>query len=98
MCRGGASTRPGLGALLHSGGSALMADQVAAQGEVRGAEVEQGGTSWALIAALLLMALALLAAHNGRQPSRPRGPDTPAGEFSAARAERVLQGLEGDQQ
>jgi hypothetical protein len=74
-----------------------MADRLAEHGEVRGAEVEQRGTSWALVAALLLMALALLLAHRGRQPSVPRGAETPATEFSSARAEQVLRGLAAEQ-
>jgi hypothetical protein len=74
-----------------------MADQGEGSSEARAAGMDRGGASWALIAGLVLMALVLLLAVRGREPSSPRGLEAPPAEFSAARAGQVLRQLAADQ-
>ncbi|HEX5719870.1 MAG TPA: M20/M25/M40 family metallo-hydrolase [Thermoanaerobaculia bacterium] len=52
--------------------------------------------SWGLVLGLVLFALALLAVLARLEPPAPRGTDTPAAEFSGARAVELLRSLAGD--
>ncbi|HWN42301.1 MAG TPA: M28 family peptidase [Thermoanaerobaculia bacterium] len=52
--------------------------------------------SWGLVLGLVLFALALLAVQARLEPPAPRGTDTPAAEFSGARAVELLRSLAGD--
>lgn len=69
-----------------------MADQI----ERREATGSQEQNGWALLIALLLLALILWLVVARRQAPAPKPADAPAAEFSGARALGVLRGLIGD--
>jgi hypothetical protein len=69
-----------------------MADQI----ETRGATGPEEQNGWALVIALILLALILWLVAVRRQAPAPKPADAPAAEFSGARALGVLRDLLGD--